>query len=335
MDSQAKTRRIALFIALSLLLHVLLGAVFYEVNPDKRKAAPLPPPQQVVWVNPQDLLPLPPAVVSAANLQIADIAKPKVEKRPDRTHFAAKYNSSVKQESVASKIPPRAKLETESAEDGRQGDNATEEAAQKTAGREAPPPRDDSVQEKTEKEISLKDLSLKPADFQDLVPKDRPKENPKKQPAKKESWSRGEDYVSPLKGRPGAPGDPDSFVHDFFPDVKIGGKTYLNTAAFPDVQYFTQLKRIFRMRFNPAPPLRAHLAGHKVVVGKVSVAMAVTVNAQGRLQELFVIKSSGIPGYDAEAMRTIRQSAPFSAPPSKVMDKDGVLRMNWNFITYL
>jgi len=63
--------------------------------------------------------------------------------------------------------------------------------------------------------------------------------------------------------------------------------------------------------------------------------MAVTVTAGGQLQELFVVRSSGIPGYDEEAMRTIRQSAPFSAPPEKILGKDHSLRMTWNFITYL
>ncbi len=89
------------------------------------------------------------------------------------------------------------------------------------------------------------------------------------------------------------------------------------------------------MRFNPVPPLRSHLAGNRIIVGKVTVTMAVTVTGGGQLQELFVVKSTGIPGYDEEALRTVRQSAPFSAPPGKILDKDGTLRMTWNFITYL
>jgi TonB family protein len=72
-----------------------------------------------------------------------------------------------------------------------------------------------------------------------------------------------------------------------------------------------------------------------LVVGKVNVMMAMTLSSSGQLRELFVVKSSGIPGYDAEALRTIRQSSPFSAPPAKILDKEGTLRMTWNFITYL
>lgn len=80
----------------------------------------------MVWVNPQDLAPPPPAVVSGQGLQLADIAKPAVEKAPEKTRFAAKYNSSVKEETVAAKIPKNAKLESETSEDGKKGDNAQE-----------------------------------------------------------------------------------------------------------------------------------------------------------------------------------------------------------------
>ena len=355
-QDEKNMRRVAFFVLLSLFLHGLLGSFFYHLQETLRAKAPPPPPEQeVVWVNPQDVMPQIP-VVSGANLQLADIAKPKVEQVPEKTRFASKYNSKVKQETVATKIPKHAKLESETSEDGQKGDEAKEPgppqpAPKKVAMQQPEPtlpkeekfepkplPEEPPPQEAPEKkEVSLGDLSLKPADFKDLLHQNSKseKDSKDKKVAMKEPSGKGVPYESPLKGRPGSRGDFDSFAHDFFPDVKIGGKTYLNTAAFPDVQYFTQLKRIFRMRFNPSPPLRRHFAGNRVVVGQVSVSMAVSVSPDGRLKELFVVKSSGIPGYDEEALRTIRESAPFSAPPQKVMDKDGVLRMHWNFITYI
>jgi len=347
-QDEKNMRRVAFFVLLSLFLHALLGGFVYRIQ-EKLRAAALPPPpkQEVVWVTPQDQPPAPP-VVSGAGLQLADIAKPKVEKVPEKVAFASKYNSSVKEEKVAAKIPKNARLDSETAEDGHKGDNAVEPAPPEKAPKkvamkeletpkeEAPPPEEKPPEEAPKKEVSLEDLSLKPADFKDYLPKEAPdKEKKDKKVAMREPSSKGEPFVSPMRGRPGTPGEPDSFAHDFFPNIKIGDKTYLNTAAFPDVQYFTQLKRIFRMRFNPTPPLRSHFAGNRVVVGNVTVSMAVSVTSDGRLKELFVVKSSGIPGYDEEALRTIRESAPFSAPPAKVVDKDGVLRMNWNFVTYL
>jgi TonB family protein len=103
----------------------------------------------------------------------------------------------------------------------------------------------------------------------------------------------------------------------------------------PNVQYFTQLKRIFRMSFSPERPLIAHFRYNRVVVGTVNVTMAMEVGSSGNLNKLFVVKSSGIPGYDEEALRTVRASSPFAAPPQAIMGKDGVLRMTWHFTTYL
>ena len=73
----------------------------------------------------------------------------------------------------------------------------------------------------------------------------------------------------------------------------------------------------------------------KVAQGSVEVVLAVCVGRSGNLSELFVMRSSGIGSYDHEAMRTVRASAPFAAPPDKFTADDGVLRMMWTFTVYL
>ncbi len=341
MKKEDKTlRRILVFVLLSLLLHLGMGIFFYEIH-SPRVAAPLPPPppEEVVFVNPQDLLQEP--TQPSGPMEMADIAKPKVEQAPKKARFASQYNSTVKEETVAKKIPPKAKLKAEvSEENGNKGQEGQEikKTPPKLAAKphEAEEAKEELVpekppEEKPEKELSYSDLSLQPGDFSEFMPKDKkPKDSSKVAMKSKETW---EPYSR--QGKPGSPGAGDQFVHDFFPNIKIGDKTYLNTAAFPDVQYFTQLKRIFRMRFNPEPPLRHHLMGNRIVLGKVNVTMAMTVSANGQLTELFVVRSSGIPGYDEEALQTVRESSPFSAPPQKVLDKNGNLRMTWSFITYL
>jgi TonB family protein len=323
-DQNTLNHRLILFIVLSILFHIFLGFFFYRVHRAGQASLPPETKQEVVWVNPQDVLTQPP-VISAKNLPLADIAKPTAEKIPEKAHFASQYNSSVKEETVAPKLKKDATLQKQTADEGPKGkpSEAEPENFEKPV-----------ADKKPEKEVSLSDLSLKPTDFQDLISKEKTSEKPDKKLAAKSPPSEAIPYTPPVIGKPGSL-ESGSFVNDFFPNIKIGGKTYLNTAAFPDVQYFTQLKRIFRLRFNPISPLRRHFAGNRVVTGKVGVSMAVVVGRDGKLKELFVIKSSGIPGYDSEALRTVRESAPFSAPPVKVMDKDGALRMNWNFITYL
>lgn len=330
--------RILLFILGSLLLHALffvpLG-LFSLWNILKRPPLAFQEPRksEVVWVNPQPPTPLP-ANARAPAGELVDIAKPQEEKVPDRARYISQYNSSVKEETVAKKLPRKARVDAETSE--RDGNRGSQKPAPQVAAKppSAPERGDRETQEASPKpparDLSYEDLKLKPTDFSDLMPKED------KKVAMKEREGAAREGLRPdLNPKVGMPGPGDEFVHDFMPNLKIGDKTYLNAMAFPDVQYFTRLKRIFRLRFNPGPPLRGYFAGNRVVSGSVNVTMAVTVAANGQLKDLFVVKSSGIPSYDAEALRTVRESSPFSAPPAKIMDKDGTLRMSWSFVTYL
>lgn len=212
--------------------------------------------------------------------QIADIARPSVEKRPDKAKFLGLYDSSVEKESVASGLhrPGR-------------GEKAGEKGT----------PRLKPTRQK-------KDLfAFSPNLFKD---KDKFKEGN----ASEEGGSRAE---------------------DFYPDFSRGPHTYLNVLRYPGVEYFVRMKRAFKITFNPVPALRSHFASNIISRGSVDVVLGVSVGTTGELVELFVFRDSGIPSYDEEAMRTVRASAPFSKPPEKFLDDDGLLRMSWTFSVYL
>lgn len=128
---------------------------------------------------------------------------------------------------------------------------------------------------------------------------------------------------------------PDVFPDDFFPDFRRGPHTYLNVLRFPDIQYFVRLKRAFKLTFNPLSPLREAYFHNRITRGKIETVLGVSIDKGGNLSELFVIQESGLQTYDEEALRTIRASAPFSTPPVKLLDKEGLLRMSWTFTVYL
>lgn len=136
-----------------------------------------------------------------------------------------------------------------------------------------------------------------------------------------------------IPGMPGQNVSSNSFPDDYYPDYKIGNRTYINTLANPNLRYFVELKRKFKLTFNPAPALRGHI--NEISSGQINVILGVTVNAKGELVDLIVIRNSGMQAYDQEGIRTVRSSSPFSAPPTNLLDKDGTLSMAWNFIVYL
>lgn len=121
---------------------------------------------------------------------------------------------------------------------------------------------------------------------------------------------------------------------DILPDYKVGNRTYINTLANPAIGYYVELKRKFRLAFNPVQALRGRV-NTSMRGGQMSVVLGVTVNARGELTDLIIIRSSGMPTYDDEGRRTVRSSAPFSAPPASLIQSNGQLDMAWTFIVYL
>lgn len=228
-------------------------------------------------------------------MRIADIAEPKEQVRPKQAKFLGMYDSTVTQESVATVNRP-----------GTSG-----EAKQK---RPAP-------QKKTPPEPTLKNLMKGSGDR--LLAFDR-----------KLFEAKPPRVQSAIEKHPVSIGDGGS-RNDFFPDFRRGAKTYLNVLRYPEVEYFVRMKRAFRMTFNPEPPLREYFSMNQVARGSIDVVLGVSVDRMGNLAELFVFRGSGIPSYDGEALRTVRASSPFAAPPSKFTDDDGMLRMSWTFTVYL
>lgn len=126
-----------------------------------------------------------------------------------------------------------------------------------------------------------------------------------------------------------------SLSEDYFPDFNHGPHTYLNVLRFPDIQYFVMLKKVFRTTFDPHSPLREAYFQNRITMGKVEAVLGVSIDTKGNLAELFVLRGSGIREFDEETLRTIRASSPFSKPPAKLLEGDGLLRMSWTFTVYL
>ena len=156
-----------------------------------------------------------------------------------------------------------------------------------------------------------------------------------KQPSKKQPKSDGDLFVMKSPVAEDQARTETGIPEDFYPDFKYGEHTYINVLRYPDVEYFVRLKRIFKTTWDPISAIRRDMANLSVSRGVVSCVVAVSVDKGGELSELFVLKSSGLSNYDNEAIRTVRASSPFTTPPEKFLEDDGVLRMSWTFMVYL
>lgn len=122
---------------------------------------------------------------------------------------------------------------------------------------------------------------------------------------------------------------------DFYPDYKRGSHTYINVLKHPDIGYFVRLKRVFKLAWDPTHVLMRRRINGEVSRGSIKCVLGLAISASGEIDELFVINGSGLGDYDDEALRAVRASAPFSAPPGKLLGPDKILRVSWTFVVYM
>jgi TonB family protein len=137
------------------------------------------------------------------------------------------------------------------------------------------------------------------------------------------------------KSKQGSEFPPGTLPEDFFPDYKVGPHTYLNMKRFERTSYIVRMMKSFKMTWNPYPAIRSHQYAGEISQGIVKVVLGITLDEQGGLASLGIIQSSGLNQYDQEALRTVRDSAPFAAPPDWMKGPDGKARIGWGFAFHL
>lgn len=232
--------------------------------------------------------------------QIADIPKPAHEEVPDKASAQALYNQKVSVETVNPMPPSPA-----------QGTGGTGVTSRPTVLKQTQPQKE----KKEKKEFTMK--------------------NPETELIEKPLPTPQEELSKPQR-MPGIPEEESSgapAADDYFPNYKVGSRTYLNTLANPSIAYYVELKRKFKLTWNPVSALQS--SANEISRGKLDVVVGVSLNKNGELADLIVIRSSGIDNYDKEGLRAIRVSSPFSAPPSQILAEDSMLHMAWTFTVYL
>lgn len=243
---------------------------------------------------------------------IVDITKPTVQKRPKKASAQSLYNSSVKQETVSqrrSKVPF-----------GQQKKPTPQSTTQK-------------LQKQQNEIIKNKDKPLMPKSAMSMQEQLKMLKNKTKE---QEQTKYAKMFKSTPKKAPlfkSQVGAPTGGGGDFLPNFKVGNRTFLNTLSNPHIGYYVELKRKFGYAFNPMRVLKRD--SNMISRGQISVIWGLTVDQRGHVKGLTLIRGSGHPAYDGEAKRTIRISAPFSSPPSNMLDKNKELNMAWTFVVYL
>ncbi|MBP5407091.1 energy transducer TonB [bacterium] len=342
-----KGGKLILFILLSVLFHGLIFLIKIDISgessdeeslvsikylddsPAKLPASPVLPPKPER--KKEDLKP---------KGQIVDIAKPKIEKKPQKSRFLSEYDSSVEKETVAAEhdenISVRGeKLKRQLAKKAENVDSESDESMM------MPVQSADMRKPEPSKAEKIKKGELQGFDGLDgNYAAGKEKEIAGKLDARDDKDEEGRVNVGgrwiPKKLLPYLNGTDAVLMspsNDFLEDVKKGNETYLNTQKFAYAAYFNKIKQAISRNWSPGTAIivndpTGRMYGRKDRFTKLQVF----ISAQGKLVKAKVITSCGVDFLDREAINAFKMAAPFAPPPEILLNKDKQLEIRFGFM---
>jgi len=86
------------------------------------------------------------------------------------------------------------------------------------------------------------------------------------------------------------------------------------------------------MHWNPASQLRVRDPSGDIYGSRDRYTLlAVTINEQGQLRDVYVEKSCGLDFLDLEAIRSFERAQPFPHPPPGLLEGDSQIRFTFGF----
>lgn len=342
-----KGGRLILFILLSILFHGLIFLIKIDLSTDKSgeeslvsikylddSAAKLPS---------TPVLPPKPEKKkedSKPKGQVVDIAKPKIEKKPDKSRFLSEYDSSVEKETVATQHDENINVRGERLKRqlAKKAENVNVESDENMM---MPMQSADAQKPEQAKAEKIKKGELKGFEGTDGdYAAGKEKEIAGKLDAKDEKDEEGRVNVGgrwiPKKLLPylnGADAVLMSPSNDFLEDVKKGNETYLNTRKFAYAAYFNKMKQAISRNWSPGTAIIVNDPTGKMYGRKDRFTkLKVFISDKGKLVKAKVITSCGVDFLDREAINAFKMAAPFAPPPEVLLNEDKQLEIQFGFM---
>lgn len=123
---------------------------------------------------------------------------------------------------------------------------------------------------------------------------------------------------------------------DHLKDIALGMETYLNTREYVYYTYYNRIKSQLRQYWGPnvRKKVEALVRQGRFVASSSSrvTKLVIVLNNKGDLVKIQVMDRSGLRDLDDAAIEAFRAAAPFPNPPKGMVEKDGKIRIKWDFI---
>lgn len=133
----------------------------------------------------------------------------------------------------------------------------------------------------------------------------------------------------------GGNGEQASASDDYLPNIATGDRTILSTREFRYFSYYNRIKDLLRQYWKPS--IEREVAklwgkGRMLNEEELTTRVLVLLDKTGKVQKISKIEVSGFTEIDEAAIQAFYQAAPFPNPPTGLVDTDGFVRINWDFI---
>ena len=343
-----KSGKLIIFILLSVLLHGLFFLIKIDLSDNKNDSENLVSIRYIddsTGVKPPATPVLPPKPEkkredSKPKGQVVDIAKPKIEKKPEKSRFLSEYDSSVKQETVSAQHDDNINVRGERLKRqlARKAENVNVESDENMV---MPMQSADMQKPEPAKAEKIKKGELKGFEGDDgSYAAGKEKEIAGKIDARDDKDEEGRVNVGgrwiPKKLLPYLNGSDAVLMspsNDFLEDVKKGNETYLNTKKFLYAAYFNNMKNAVSRNWSPGTAIivndpMGRMYGRKDRFTKLKVF----ISSKGKLVKAKVITSSGVDFLDREAINAFKMAAPFAPPPEVLLNEDKQLEIQFGFM---
>ena len=126
--------------------------------------------------------------------------------------------------------------------------------------------------------------------------------------------------------------------NDYLEDVEETGiQTILNTREFKYYSYFTRIRNQLRQNWEKKirEKVKTMLRQGRSIASTSEdriTKVIIILDSGGILQKVQVIERSGVRDLDEAAVEAFRAAAPFPNPPEGMIEKDGTVKIPWDFV---
>lgn len=121
---------------------------------------------------------------------------------------------------------------------------------------------------------------------------------------------------------------------DHIRGVKTGSDTFLNSREYMYATFFNRLKRLVGQVWHPGVRdalERRDTIGHGPAKDELVTLVFVSLEPDGDLETVQLLRSSGLAVFDDLALRAFHDAAPFPNPPRGLIGPDGRIRFRFGF----